>query len=377
MAGRFSECGVAIMFKYLITIQPLGLMYGSAGAFLSPENLVGRSGSKFPPDAATLSGLLFSANKEQKFASHQELTSNLRVAGPFWAFVDAEDDFYVPLPRHQVIGKDHYDEWTIRNYKWCLKSELEDSDHEDDPKKEESEYCWLRIDYWEESAETIYGDRNQNHPSVAENPWKFTPVLHPHLKQDERHVLSKDGLFLENAVQMKDDVCLIYLSTYALEDGWYQFGGEGHIVEVKSIELRDDSHIIKLLQKSIQKAFALITPGVWGSNQLSYRYPKHSKEQFFAEDNNKIMMLTDKAVPYRYRIGYGDRPGKQQEFRKRDPGRLSRGRYAVPSGSVYVVREALNRSWWDFPLDWFPEKGLLQKMGCGLCLPIHIEGVDE
>ncbi len=365
------------MFQFLIIIQPLGLMYGSAGAFLSPENLVGRSGTKFPPDATTLSGLLFSANKEQKFASHDKLTEKLRVAGPFWAFVDAEEDFYVPLPRHKVIGKDNYDEWTIKNYKWCLKSERENSAQEEEKKKEESEYRWLRIDYWDAPAETIYSDRTAEHSSVAENPWKMAPFLHPQLKKDERHVLSKKGLFLENAVQMQEDTCLVYLSNYPLEEGWYQFGGEGHMVEVKSIPLRDDSRILRLLQDPIQKAFALITPGVWGSNQLSYRYPKHSKERVFAEDNNKIMMLTDKAAPYRYRIGYGDKPEKQQEFRKRDPGRLSRGRYAVPSGSVYVLREPLKESWWNFPKDWFPEKGLLQKFGCGLCLPISIEGVDE
>jgi CRISPR-associated protein Cmr3 len=37
------------MFKYLISIEPLGLLYGSAGGFLSPESLVGRSGESFPP----------------------------------------------------------------------------------------------------------------------------------------------------------------------------------------------------------------------------------------------------------------------------------------------------------------------------------------
>ncbi len=142
------------------------------------------------------------------------------------------------------------------------------------------------------------------------------------------------------------------------------------MVEVKSIPLAD--HILKRLQVPVQMSFALITPGVWGSNQLSYRYPKHSQQQVFAEDNNKIALLTDKAVSYRYRIGYGDKPEKKQDFRIRDPGRLSRGRYAVPAGSVYVLREPINRSWWDFPEDWFPEKGLLQKMGCGLCLPITL-----
>lgn len=372
MARRISKCWVAVMFKYLITIQPLGLMYGSAGAFLSPENLVGRSGAKFPPDAATLSGLLFSVNKEKKFASHEEMTEKLRVAGPFWAFVDSEEDFYVPLPRHKVIGKDDYDEWTIENHQWRLKSERENSKPEEDKKKEESEYRWLRIDYWNASVETIYSDRTAKYPSVAEKCWEYVPVLHPQLKKDERHVLPEDGLFLENAVQMKEDTCLVYLSSYPLENGWYQFGGEGHMVEVKSIPL--DDHILKRLQETIQKTFALITPGVWGSNQLSTRYPK---QEDFAKDNNKIMMLADKAVPYRYRIGYGNQPQKQQEFHKRDPGRLSRGRYAMPSGSVYVLREPLNKPWWDFPKEWFPEKGLLQKFGCGLCLPIHIEGVDE
>ncbi|XGB38885.1 MAG: type III-B CRISPR module-associated protein Cmr3 [Cyanobacteria bacterium LVE1205-1] len=360
------------MFKFLITIQPLGLMYGSAGAFLSPENLVGRSGTKFPPDAATVSGLIFSANKEQKFASYKELSDELHVAGPFWTFVDGEDDFYVPLPRHKVIGEDHCDEWVIQNYKWSLKSESErdDSSTEENMKMEESEYRWLRIDYWDDSVETIYNDRNEDKPSVAKSPWKFTPVLHPQLKQNERHVLPEDGLFLENAVQMEEDTCLVYLSNYHPKEGWYQFGGEGHMVEVKSIPLAD--HLIERLQAPIKESFALITLGVWGSNHLSYRYPKHSKEQVFAEDNNKIMMLTHKAVPYRYRIGYGDK--EQQDFRNRDPGRLSRGRYAVPAGSVYVLREPLNRSWWDFPKDWFPEKGLLRKMGCGLCLPITLTG---
>lgn len=372
MAGWFSKRGMAAMFKYLITIQPLGLMYGSAGAFLSPENLVGRSGSKFPPDAATLSGLIFSANREQKFAPHKDLTENLCTAGPFWAFVDAEDDFYVPLPRHKVIGKDDYDEWTVKDYKWCLESRREDPDQEEEKKKEDSEYRWLRIDYWDDSAETIYGDRAEERPSVAENPWKMAPFLHPQLKKDERHVLAEKGLFLENAVQLEEDICLVYLSTYPLEDGWYQFGGEGHMVEVKSMPLAD--HVLTRLQAKIGKVFALITPGVWGSNQLSYRYPKQSG---FATDNNKIALLTDKAVPYRYRTGYGDKSEKQQNFRDRAPGRLSRGHYAVPSGSVYVLREPLNKTWWDFPKDWFPEKGLLQKFGCGLCLPVHIEGVDE
>nr|MBA3922704.1 CRISPR-associated protein [Nostocaceae cyanobacterium] len=102
------------MFKYIIYITPLGMMYGSAGAFLSPENLVGRSGAKFPPEAATLSGLIFSINKinQEKLPKHeqqklqQELSDNLYVAGPFWTTNDNDkQNFYVPIPWSKIISK--------------------------------------------------------------------------------------------------------------------------------------------------------------------------------------------------------------------------------------------------------------------------------
>ncbi|WP_321572285.1 hypothetical protein [Calothrix sp. PCC 6303] len=67
------------MFKYLISIHPLGFMYGCSGEFLSPENLVGRSGRKFPPEAATLSGLIFSINNAQELFPKDELRENLVV----------------------------------------------------------------------------------------------------------------------------------------------------------------------------------------------------------------------------------------------------------------------------------------------------------
>jgi CRISPR-associated protein Cmr3 len=360
------------MFRYLITIEPLGLMYGSAGAFLSPENLVGRSGTKFPPDAATLSGLFFSANKERKFETHTELVKNLYIAGPFWSKTDTNDAFYVPLPRHKVIAKDRHDEWFLKARKWHLKSQEADPDVEPD-QKEDSEYRWVKIDRWNDTPEEIYADRNHSQDaSVAKKCWEYVSVLHPQMKQDFRNVLEKDGLFLENAVQMREETHLVYLSTYPLESGWYQFGGEGHFVEVNTIKLVDDSPILTLLKQPIRRSFALITPGVWGSHNLSYRYPK---QQGFASDNQKIAMLTDRPIPYRYRIGHGAE--KPEPFRTRKPGRLSRGRYAIPAGSVYVLREPLNKPWWNFPTDWFPEKGLLKKFGCGLCLPIKIAGVED
>lgn len=92
-------------------------------------------------------------------------------------------------------------------------------------------------------------------------------------------------------------------------------------------------------------------------------------------------MLTDKPVPYRYRIGQS----RQEHEKNFDPaydssktGRLSRGRYAVPPGSVYVFREPLNRTWWDFPNEWFPKEGFpLKHLGCGLCLPVKIKGLPN
>lgn len=376
------------MFKYIIKIQPLGLMYGSTGAFLAPENLVGLSGAKFPPEAATLSGLFLSANKSNSEV-WEDLRQNLHVAGPFWATCEKPGDeeyFYVPMPRHKIIGKDENgedcaDEWQLHMDKWRRASDS-NSEHSQETKSIESDYAWQRIDYWNDSPQEMLAANC----SLAKSPWTYVSTLHPALQEDERTVKAKDGLFVEYAVQMPDDTCLVYLSTHNLKPGWYQFGGENHVVEISSLELLDSSPILKLLkERPIQRACALITPGVWGSNNLSYRYPKHPD----FPSKHRPKMLTDKAVPYRYRTGYGETKNEERKV-----GRLSRGRYAVPAGSVYVFKQPLNKLWWDFPGDWFPEAkslekaklvnqqksnekhSLLKKMGCGLCLPIKIDGVD-
>jgi CRISPR-associated protein Cmr3 len=339
------------MFKHLITVSPLGLMYGSAGAFLSPENLVGRSGAKFPPDAATLAGLFFSANHSigGAIASHEVLRENLYVSGPFWAKRKHPEVFYVPMPRHRLIAEKEEDEWRLEgNKRW-----------EKDPKKEDLEpiYTWQSIDAWNRSTEKIRGNQE-----AATPPWEYVSFLHPKIKLDERHVVDEDGLFLENAVQLDEDYCLVYLSTYALPEGWYRFGGEGHMVEVGHHPLTEESKINCLLNQKIKRACALITPGVWGSVNLSYRYPKHPEFP-----RHGLKLLTDKAVPYRYRMGN----------RETGRGRLGRGRYAVPTGSVYVFKQPLDKTWWEFPPEWFPEKGLIKKIGAGLCLPVEIKGVCD
>lgn len=338
------------MFKYIITIKPLGMLYGSAGAFLSPENLVGRSGAKFPPDAATVSGLFFSVNKHQEIADHELLKYQLHVAGPFWARQDDPESFYVPIPRHRIIAKSDEDEWRLDDQrKWQRDS---------DPQKQvlEAEYRWQRINAWTKSTRKIRTDQE-----VEEVPWQYVSFLHPQMQVEQRHVLEKDGLFLESAVQMDEDACLVYLSTHALPDGWYRFGGEGHMVEVASQEIDPESRVYQLLNTKIQRAFALIVPGVWGSKNLSYRYPKHPD---FPREGIKI--LTDKPLPYRYRTGH----------RATERGRLGRGRYAVPAGTVYVLKRPLEKTWWEFPDEWFPKEGFpLKHLGCGLCLPIEVQGI--
>jgi CRISPR-associated protein Cmr3 len=365
------------MFQYLIKIAPLGLMYGGAGGFLSPDNLVGKSGHKFPPDAAAVAGLLLNANREKGFpVPHNNLRKELYVAGPFWAEAKNAHNFYVPIPRHRILAEDEkYDEWRIENYTWA-RSETEEK------RSLKADYYWQSINQWDNPTGTIA----RNTKAIAKEPWKYVSFLHPKTKDDERVALEEDGLFLENAVQLDDNYCLVYLSTYAMPaDGWYRFGGESHMVEVESEPIRENSAIYKWLRERIHKAFALITPGVWGSNNLSYRYPKHS-----SFSKHGIKMLTDKPVSYRFRLGIS-RNKEQSSKPTQPPGRLGRGRYAVPVGTVYVLKKPINEeysTWWQFPDEWFAregkgitgedssEKGLrLKHFGCGLCLPVTIKGV--
>ncbi|KHG40919.1 MULTISPECIES: type III-B CRISPR module-associated Cmr3 family protein [Nostocales] len=336
------------MFKYLICISPLGFMYGSAGAFLSPENLVGRSGAKFPPEAATLSGLFFRVNQEQKLWDDKKLSDELYVAGPFWGEWNKPESFYVPIPWNKIIGKYESTEWKLKNTPNSNKTKW----HRDN-KELEPEYQWQRINFWNEPAEDILSNK---YAKTA--PWKFVPILHPRIVKDERCTFPEDGLFLEYAVQIDPEYCLVYLSTHSLPEGWYKFGGENHLVEIKS-EPIDKSRILHFLNQKIKDKFALITPGVWGSNRLSQRFPENA----FSSNPENIKMLTDKPVPYRYRVG--DKRTKQ--------GRLGRGRYSVPAGSVYVLDKPINKPWWEWDEKWFPKEGFsLKKMGCGLCLPIDI-----
>ncbi|NJM73376.1 MAG: CRISPR-associated protein Cmr3 [Scytonema sp. RU_4_4] len=368
-------------FKYLIVIEPLGFLYGSAGKFLSPENLVGRSGSRFPPSAAALSGLFAAYYK-----GDEKYLKNLQLAGPFWAWSENPENFYVPTPFNCLVKNlviEHLLTWYKDSGetegKW-LPSVVDKFD----------KGTWIAIQQWEKIA-FRQQEESQKIP-VATPPWKYTPHLHPRLKEDERRVdedLERGSLFLENAVQLNPDACLVYLSNTKLKDDWYRFGGEGHMVDVRCLDLSPT--VQDLLKQPVGRSFALITPAVWGSNRLSQREPvylqkgnKQKYEQENPESNEKTVwslegLITERPIPFRYRLGnhHNHQTDDSQSIpnernqRKEAPKLLSRGRYAVPAGTVYIVEESIEKSWQEWDDSWFPQEGpSFKRWGCGLALPL-------
>lgn len=350
-------------FTHLIIIEPLGLLYGSSGRFLSPDNLVGRSGSSFPPTAATLSGL---------FAASQDENADIRdlmLAGPFWGNVDeltsSEQNFYVPTPKNYLVKN----EKIVDKLSWNREHEAWKNKDNQTPVGKYDNNTWLAINNW------------NNPKEVKKNPWKFLAHLHPRLELEERHVIrnseEQGSLFLENSVQMETGTCLVYLSNTELKNGWYRFGGEGHMVDVRCEPLSQS--LTDLFKKPVGNKFALITPAVWGSNRLSKRVPVclekrdrtfYQQEEPIPENQEKNVweleaLFTARPIPFRYRLG-----GKGETKL------LSRGRYAVPAGTVYILEKPIEKSWQDWDVNWFPrERPSLKRWGCGLALPLGEEEV--
>jgi len=362
-------------FSHRLALAPLGLLYGSAGRFLSPENLVGRSGAQFPPSAATLSGLFAAALGNDRVQS-------LQLAGPFWAF-SHQADLFVPTPatyltqlnpepdgdgllqgqvKHRLVwhpptAAQDYGRWLYFGLPPEGEAPDDDTPAWRSPNDKFAAGTWLSLAEWDDPR-TVYA-----------NPWTFLPHLHPRLKADERHVADNapggDGqgsLFLENAVQLHPQVQLVYLANQPLDDGWYRFGGEGHMVDLTCTAIEPTSTLGQVLRQPLTRSFALITPAVWGSNRLSLRYPTAWPEP--------EALLTRRPVPFRHRLG--SQPGQTK--------RLSRGRYAVPSGTVYVMPRPFD-PWHHWPEDWFAVESrpdadqgrtgfTTKRWGCGLALPL-------
>ena len=368
------------MFKFLIQIEPLGLLYGSAGRFLSPENLVGRSGMSFPPSSATVSGMFAAAKGWSDPTKGREFC----IAGPFWATCDEPQNFYVPTPMNCLVKDDR----VVEVMQWQGKCELPyegakpmlwedgvwavDENGLRSPTNDKFQKgTWIAIGDWEKL-------QKKETPTVKKEPWKPLPHLHPKLQEDQRRVttdLESGSLFLENAMQMEPGTCLVYLASEPIEPGWYRFGGEGHMVEVRCDPI--GAPLTRLLAEPVGSQFALITPAVWGSNRLSYRQPQTLKkgdvqrhaldmvvDSDLAVEWDVVTMLTERPQAFRYRLGdhEGQKPGQ--------PKRLSRGRYAVSAGTVYVMKNELP-PWEEWTEEWFPQEGLsLKRWGLGLALRI-------
>ncbi|MBD1856430.1 MULTISPECIES: type III-B CRISPR module-associated Cmr3 family protein [Leptolyngbya] len=333
-------------FQYLIAIEPLGLLYGSTGRFLSPENLVGRSGTQFPPSAATLSGLLAA-----HYSDRPNHLQDLQLAGAFWAWSENPQNFYVPTPFNYLVQQGEIvDRLVHKGDQWHSEKTVNKVDRD----------TWIAIQDWKNPTQT------------HSNPWEYLPHLHPRLRQDERRVAvdeEQGSLFLENAIQMHPEACLVYLSNTAIEDGWYRFGGEGHLVSVRCLSIAAET--LEMLRQPVGSSFALITSAVWGSNRLSYRQPLSLQDKDQQIWDVKAL-LTERPTPFRYRFGNRKDENNQDVHQPHQPKLLSRGRYAVPAGSVYVLSHELS-AWQDWELDWFPKEGVsLKRWGCGLALPLSI-----
>jgi CRISPR-associated protein Cmr3 len=362
-------------FKYIIKIKPLGLLYGSLGRFLSPENLVGKSGSNFPPNSPTLSGIF-----AHYYGKNSEELKELQIAGPFFSHDENPINFYVSTPLNCLVKDDEikYIMYWI-NDQWKVKI---DGEWQIPPNDKFATNTYLAINDWAKLTPNN-SPNNSNLPKIKTQPWKFIPHLHPKLRQDERRVLQEENegsLFLENAVQLDPDYSLIYLSNVNLEKGWYRFGGEGHLVEIDSDEIKENDKIYQLLNQRITNSFATITAGIWGSNRLSYRSPTEittnghkTREKLLWYDQEIAALLIGKATPFRYRLGNRKHSKNNTKNEgKNEAKRLSRGRYSVPSGAVYVLKEALNKTWQNWDTTWFPEEGYsFKRWGSGLSLPLE------
>jgi CRISPR-associated protein Cmr3 len=370
------------ILQYILTVSPLGMLYGSAGPFLSPENLVGRSGDRFPPNATTVAGLYGATQWKEK-----DDLNDLYIVGPFWAKQNDVENFYVPMPLNFRTTYDaeaeHYQaverwQWNEQQHEWQLGSGTKE--------KKAVSNAWIAINNW---PQLQHWPENGCAPFVpietTQKIWRYHPHLHPRLEDDQRRVVPIDSdqgsLFLENGVQLDPDYCLVYLTSRKLDSGWYRFGGEGHLADIECHDIPKDSTLQNLLSEPVGECFSLVTPAVWGTQRFSYRFPVPNRGSDEAESRiykipthiqspqettvssfwELAALMTDRPIPFRFRLGG---TGKTK--------RLSRGRYSVPAGTVYQLAQSLDSPWQQWQKEWFPLEGYsYQHWGCGFALPLQ------
>jgi len=343
----------AHLFKHLISLEPLGLLYGSSGRFLSAENLTGAAGEHFPPDSTVFAGLIASQLPKKS-------TRDLHTAGPFWSRLDEPVlDLRLPAPLTLLQReKDETSRTVVARLSWQADEQawLADVDAGAKPKQG----GWIRLSQW--------GQWQDQALSVETDPWTRVPHLHPRLDNEQRVSAQEDALFLELGMALEPGVALAYLSSEAIPEGWYRFGGEGHLVQLRSHPVPE--RLNQLLQVpngfNDNQPLALITPGLWGSRKLSLREPLDSARtpavHPWRHRQQGPGILTDRPRPWRFRLGSGTNGQR----------RLSRGRWSLPAGSCYALPPGLAiPPWADWPESWFPREGFsFKQLGTALALPL-------
>jgi len=358
----------ATHFNYLILVEPLGLLYGASGRLLSPAALTGRASEHFPPDSPALAGLLTSVLQPGELRP-SGLHNELFTAGPFW--LDPDQGLMLPAPftllQEQEDGGPRFSKrrlvWTKGKGEF-IPDGWQPADQEEPPRKAPSG-GWIPLSDWPKVG-------HEEELTIHENPWLAVSHLHPRLKDDERVSKGKNALFLEYGIALQDEVCLAYISSHSVADGVYRFGGEGHLVELRSQEI--PKSLQDLLEQPLTPPFTLITPGLWGGPRLSRREPIITRQGGgvlpWHRNGNPPGILTEKARPWRHRLGAGTGRSEPDGGKKRR--RLSRGRWAVPAGSCYQVAGDPLVPWSQWDEDWFPKEGFSFKhLGTGLALPLH------
>ncbi len=344
----------SLPFQHLVLLEPLGLLYGSSGRLLSPEALTGRAAEHFPPDAPAAAGLLASQLDRQS-------VWNLHTAGPFW-FSAALQQLMLPAPLTLLQEtSDDGRRFSARRLTWqqgtgeCSPDGWRPADGESPPRKAPSG-GWVALGDWP----LLAGDQTV---AIHHDPWRAVPHLHPRLRDDERVSAGDNALFLDYGIALDPQACLAYLSSHAVADGVYRFGGEGHLVQLRCQPIPEP--LLELLSRPLSAPFALITPGVWGGPKLSLREPidtaRPQGQHPWHRDGQSPGILTDKPRPWRHRLGGGSQGHR----------RLSRGRWAVPAGSCYQVPGDPLDPWAAWPETWFPREGFsFRQFGTALALPL-------
>jgi CRISPR-associated protein Cmr3 len=347
----------SLPFRHLISLEPLGLLYGASGRYLSAENLTGAAGEHFPPDSPAFAGLI---------AAHlpDAAVRDLITAGPFWCRPAAADlDLHLPAPFTLLQESGSPTRCVKAQLSWQNTPGCRGWQCSSEVPAKPEQGGWVPLRLW--------GDWSSADLRVQTGPWKPVPHLHPRLRDDERVSVMEDALFLEYAIAIEPGVALAYLSSEGIEPGCYRFGGEGHLVQLRCHPV--PQRLQQLLNPADgfgpDRPLALITPGVWGSRKLSLREPLDDSRQPAVHPWHSQQLapgiLTERPRPWRFRLGAG-RDGKGRR-------RLSRGRWCVPAGTCYALPPGLQiPPWADWPVSWFPGEGNLRLRHFGTALPLPL-----